>query len=326
MISTRAYLRLRRFVVGRQLREIGVWRWALLGPLALVLAGRALSVAAASAGGIWAVPVLLALLLSQVHRQRADLRFLANTGPDFRGWLAIEYALGAAPIALALFGLGLTIGRVPAPAVAGAALLTVGLAALVAWVPARGEAPRRSRRRSPFRSEAFEWVGGARASGALWLAPVLLAAAAWPPRSPLGPVLGLAVWLLVCLGHYGTPEPATMLLLAGQAPGTFLRRRLALGLWAAAAVAGPLLLVLATTAAGPAGALAVGLAWAGLLSLVILAKYAFYPSVWQIRSTQALLLGVALGLPGHPLYPVLLLVAVGGLLWQSRRRLTELLG
>ncbi len=317
---------MRRFVVGRQLREIGVWRWALLGPLALVLAGRAVSAAAGSAGGIWAVPVLLALFISQAHRQRADLRFLATAGSGFRGWLAAEYALWAVPVALALLGLGWLMGRVAPLVVVGAALLTVGLAALAAGLPARAEVPRRSRWRSPFRSEAFEWVGGARASKALWLAPALLAAAAWPPRSPLGPVLALAGWLLVCVGHYGTPEPATMLLLAGQTPGAFLRRRLALGLWAAGAVAGPLLLALATTAAGPAGALAVGLAWAGLLSLVILAKYAFYPSAWQIRSTQALLVSVALALPGHPLYPVLLLVAVGGLLWRSRRRLAELLG
>ena len=41
---------------------------------------------------------------------------------------------------------------------------------------------------------------------------------------------------------------------------------------------------------------------------------------------QALVVGVALALPGNPVYPVLLLVAVGGLLWQSQRRLRLVLG
>jgi hypothetical protein len=36
--------------------------------------------------------------------------------------------------------------------------------------------------------------------------------------------------------------------------------------------------------------------------------------------------GLALLLPGHPVYPVLLLVAVGGLIWQSQRRLRTILG
>jgi hypothetical protein len=35
---------------------------------------------------------------------------------------------------------------------------------------------------------------------------------------------------------------------------------------------------------------------------------------------------VALAMPGHPAYPVLLLVAVGGLIWQSQRRLRAVLG
>ncbi len=46
----------------------------------------------------------------------------------------------------------------------------------------------------------------------------------------------------------------------------------------------------------------------------------------HIRITQALVVGVALALPGNPVYPVLLLVAAGGLIWQSQRRLRTVLG
>jgi hypothetical protein len=69
----------------------------------------------------------------------------------------------------------------------------------------------------------------------------------------------------------------------------------------------------------------VGLALVLLLALVVLAKYAFYPNALQIRITQAALIGMALAMPGNPVYPALLLVATGGLLWQSQRRLQTLL-
>jgi len=70
----------------------------------------------------------------------------------------------------------------------------------------------------------------------------------------------------------------------------------------------------------------VGLFWLGLVGLIILTKYAFYPNALHIRTTQALVVGVALTSAGNPVYPVLLLVAVGGLSWQSQRRLRTVLG
>jgi hypothetical protein len=143
---------------------------------------------------------------------------------------------------------------------------------------------------------------------------------------PLAPVLGLVVWVLVVVGCYGVPEPLTMMALAARSPRQFLRRRLLFGVAYAALSAFPFWWLLAVGPAGLAGALAVALAWLGLVALVIMTKYAFYPNATHIRSTQALLVSIALLLPGNPVYPVLLLVAVGGLIWQSQRRLAAVLG
>lgn len=317
MPATRAYLHLRARSLGRQLRELGWLRLALLGPLLLAVLANALGRSAPHPQGRWAVPVVLAGLLLSMHRPRADLRFLSMAAPGFRRWLAAEYALLALPVALVLLAFGAW----------GAALLTLALAPLVAWAPPAREArSTRQRPRSLFRSEAFEWVSGMRASwgGLVWLG--LLALAAWQHRSPLGPVLALGAWLLVVLACYGVPEPLSMLALAARSADGFLRRRLLLGLGHGALTAAPFLWLLGCGPAGPGGALAVGLAWLALAGLLILTKYAFYPYALQIRLTQALVLGVALALPGNPVYPPLLVVSVGGLLWQSRRRLRQVLG
>ncbi|WP_460503716.1 hypothetical protein, partial [Hymenobacter agri] len=93
----------------------------------------------------------------------------------------------------------------------------------------------------------------------------------------------------------------------------------------AALTAAPFSWLLATGPAGVPGTVAVGAFWLGLAALLILTRYAFYPNVTHIRTTQALVLAVALLLVGHPIYPVLLLVAVGGLIWQSRRRMRAVL-
>ncbi|WP_310398179.1 hypothetical protein [Hymenobacter sp.] len=307
---------MRRRLLGRQLREIGWVRLAVLGPMLLAAGGRALGTAATHPRGQWAVPVGVALLLASAHRQRADLRFLATSAPDFRRWLAVEYLVWASPVALLLLVFGDW----------GASGLTLFLAPWAAALPAAREArSTRHRARSVFRSEAFEWVSGMRAGGGgAWL--VLLAAALWQHASPLGPVLALAGWLLVLLACYGVPEPVTMLVLAARGPGQFLRRRLALGLGYAALTAAPFGWLLATGPAGVGGAGAVMLAWLGLLGLLILAKYAFYPNAMHIRTIQALVVGVAMALPGNPVYPPLLLVAAGGLIWQSQRRLRAVLG
>ncbi|MDO7852275.1 hypothetical protein [Hymenobacter convexus] len=316
MIPLRAYLLLRGRLLLRLLGEVGVVRLALLGPVLAVMLGRALVLAAPHPIGQWAVPVLVALALASAHRQRADLRFLATSAPDYHWWVAAEYALVALPAAVVLLAFG---GW-------SAAALTLGLApAAAALPPARESRSTRQRAHSLFRSEAFEWVSGLRAGGH-WAWPALLAGAVWQHETPLGPGLALLGWLLVLLGSYGTPEPLAMLAVAARTPQQFLRRRLALGTGYAALTGAPFFWLLAAGPAGVGGTLAVGVFWLGLVALLILTKYAFYPNAVHIRTTQALVVGVALLLPGHPVYPVLLLVAVGGLVWQSQRRLRAVLG
>lgn len=316
MTPLRAYLHLRCRLVGRQLREVGWLRLGLLGPMLLLAVGRLFTVAATHPQGQWAVPLGLALGLASAHRQRGDLRFLATSAPAYRGWLAVEYGLWALPVAggLVLFGDW------------GAAALTLGLAPWVALLPpARETRSTHHKARSLFRSEAFEWVSGMRTGGG-WAWLVLLAGALWQHATPLGPGLALAGWLLVVLACYGIPEPVTMLVVSAQGPGPFLRRRLLLGLGYAALTAAPFFWLLAVGPARAGGALVVAVAWLVLVALLILTKYAFYPIALHIRTTQALVVIVALGLSSHPTYPVLLLVAVGGLLWQSQRRLRAVLG
>ncbi|MBF9144035.1 hypothetical protein [Hymenobacter properus] len=310
------YLLLRRRLGWRLLREIGWARLMILVPMLGLAVGRALLLAAPHPQAQWAVPVTVAALLASAHRQRADLRFLATSAPAFRRWLAVEYGLLSGPVALVLVAFGDW----------GAALLTLVLApAVAALPPARESRSTQHRARSLFRSEAFEWVSGMRAGG-LWAWPLLLAGAVWQHWSPLGPVVALVLWLLVLLACYGTPEPLTMLVLAGRTPRQFLRRRLLLGLGYAALTAAPFVWLLAAGPAGGGGAAAVALGWLGLVGLLILTKYAFYPNATHIRTTQALVVGVALLLPGNPVYPVLLLVAVGGVIWQSQRRLHRIIG
>jgi hypothetical protein len=313
----RAYLALRLRLLGRLLREIGWWRLALVGTLLGLGLLQTLETLRAHPAGCWLVPLLAGWSVATAHRQREDAQFLTGLAPDCRPWLAAEYALLALPVALGL----LLAGRAP-----GAAGLTLGLAALAAWVPpARAAAATRHRWRSPFRSEAFEWVGGMRTTKGLWLWPALVGLVAWQRAVPLAPVAALLAWLLVVAAGYGTPEPATMLALAARTPRQFLRRRLRLGLGYAALTAAPFWVVLGVGSAGWGAALAVALFWLGLLSLVILCKYAFYPNASHIRSTQSLLLAVGLLGAWHPAYPPLMLAAAGGLVWQSRRRLHALL-
>ncbi|MEL5996406.1 hypothetical protein [Hymenobacter segetis] len=309
-------MRLRVRLLGRLLREIGLLRLALLAPVLLAAGGRGLILAAPHPQGQWAVPILTFLTLGSAHRQRADLRFLFISAPHFRRWLAVEYLLLALPLALVLAIFNDW----------GAALLTLMLPATAALLPAaRDSRSTQHRARSLFRSEAFEWVSGLRGGG-LWAWPVLLAGALWQHASPLGPGVALVAWLLVLLACYGTPEPVTMLVLAAHTPVQFLRRRLGLGVVYAALTAAPFFWLLAAGPAGVGGTVAVGVFWLGLVALLILTKYAFYPNATHIRTTQALVVGVALTLFAHPVYPVLLLVAVGGLIWQSQRRLRAVIG
>ena len=316
MKAFRAYLILRLKLLGRLLREIGWLRLALLLPLVLAVLGRGVVLGAAHPLAQWSIPLLIFLTLAPAHRQRTDLVFLAINAPYFKRWLAVEYGLVALPVAaaLALFQDW------------GPALLTLAMAAAAAALPAARDRPRtRHRGRSLFRSEAFEWVSGLR-TGGQWVWPVLLAGAMWQHASPLGPGVALVVWLFVVLACYNTPEPITMLVLAARTPEQFLRQRLGLGVGFAVLTAAPFFWLLAVGPAGVAGATAVAAFWLGLVALLILTKYAFYPNTVHVRATQALVLAVALTLFAHPVYPVLLLVAVGGLIWQSQRRLRSVLG
>lgn len=311
---TVAYLRLRLRALSRLAREIGAVRLLLLLPFVIMSVGNGLAVATAHPWGRWAVPLVVAWMLLGAHRQRGDYRFLATTAPGFQTWLAWEYALLALPVAVVL---------VVRHALGPAGLLLV-LAPLVARAPPNGE-DRASRRRwrSPFRSEAFEWVSGMRATYGPGLWVILLGLASWQRASPLAPVAALLVWLLVVLACYGTAEPVFMLALAARSPGQFLRRRLLLGLGYAAATAAPFWGLLGSGPAGWGGALAVATVWLALVALLIVAKYAFYPNETHFRITQGLVLSIALLLIGSPLHPVLLLVAAIGLPWQARRRLAR---
>lgn len=316
-LAPRAYLALRLRLLGRLLREIGWWRLALVGAALALGLLQTLATLRAHPAWCWLVPPLVGWSVVAAHRRREDAPFLAALAPDCRPWLATEYGLLTLPLALGL----LLALRAP-----GAAGLTLGLAALAAWVPpARAGVATQHRWRSPFRSEAFEWVGGMRAARGLWLWPVLVGLVAWQRTVPLAPVVGLLVWLLVVAACYGTPEPAPMLALAARTPRHFLWRRLRLGLGYAALTAVPFWVVLGLGSAGWGASLAVALFWLGLVSLVILCKYAFYPNASHIRSTQALLLAVGLLGAWHPAYPPFMLAAAGGLVWQSQRRLRALL-
>jgi hypothetical protein len=311
-----AYLRMRLQLLGRLLLEIGWLRLALVGPMLALGLLQAVSSLAKQPHGLWAAPLLVAWSLLGAHRRRSDLLFLASAAPGFRPWLAAEYALLALPLAV-----GLVAGRAIGPAV-----LTLGLASVVAWAPAaRPDQATQHRWRSPFRSEAFEWVSGMRATKGVLLWPLVVGLAVWQRASPLAPVAGLVVWLLILVVCYGVPEPLSMLALAARSPRQFLRRRLGLGLGYAAGSALPLWVVLGLSTAGWGAALAVALFWLGLLSMIILTKYAFYPNASHIRSTQSLVLAVGLLGAWHPAYPPLMLVSAGGLVWQSQRRLRAVL-
>ena len=197
MNSLRAYLHMRRRLLGRLLLELGWWRLLILGVMLLAVVGKALATAAGSNYGQYAVPAALLLFVSSVHRQRADLDFLRLSAPTYRAWLAAEYALLALLVAIWL----LLLGR------PGAALLTGLLPPLAAGLPAAVPRAVRHRRRNAFRNEAFEWVSGFRAAGGWLVWAALLGLAAWQPRHPMLPALALAGWALCCTSFYGAPEP-----------------------------------------------------------------------------------------------------------------------
>ena len=309
----RAYLTLRGRLLGRALLELGWLRLLLFVPIALALlavVGQLALKAISFPHGQWLVPIGVLLLLASVHRQRTDLRFLATNAPAYRHWLAVEYGLWALPAAIILVFQGNWV-------VAGSTLV---LAPWAAAVPvSRVVRSTRHRVRSPFRSEAFEWVSGLRAGGWAW--PVLFGVALWYRANPWAPSLALSGWLLVILSQYGVPEPVTMLVFAGRSPGAFLRRRLALGFAYTALTVSPFIGLLAVGPAGLVGAFAAVLASLGVAGLIILTKYAFYPVALHMRIMQGLVICLAGSALTNPAQWLLLVAVVGRLIWQSRRRL-----
>ncbi|AII54104.1 hypothetical protein [Hymenobacter sp. APR13] len=307
----KGYLWLRLQIGGRLLAELGWWRLALLGPFLLLSVARAFVVLAPHAAGQWLVPLLVALFIVSQHRRRPDLAFLQLTAPRFRPWLAAEYGLWSFPAVAALLAFGQL----------GAALLTLGLAVAAAWLPAARPEDSKKRRRSLMRSEALELVSGLRQTAAAVWWPLLLAGAAWGRQYPEVPALALVVWLLLLAGCYGNPEPWTLLLPALRQPGAWLRRRVGLALLYLLLTAAPFAGLLALGPAGAGGAGLLLLGGAVLLTMVVLARYAFYPDALLVRLTQGAILSLTL-LAGQPVFPALLLVAFAGLLWKSRQRLS----
>jgi hypothetical protein len=309
----KAYLIMRWWVVSRQLAELGWWRLILLSLLLGLFLARALAAAAADARLQWGVPVAVASIVASAHRQRSDLVFLQITAPQYRRWVALEYGLVSLSAVLTLLAWGC----------GGSALLTLLLAAVVAWLPASKARAARSRLPSMFRSVAFEWVGGLRSvgHGLLWL--VLLAVGVWGHGGAVGPAVAMVAWL-VCVGQiYGIPEPWSMLLPSlVEAPGAWLRQRLVWGLLYFTLTAAPFIWLMGTGLAGWGGAAAL-LLWSWvMLVMILLAKYAFYPNAFLLRSIQAgvLLLGFLI-LSSNSAYAAVLTAAFIGLLLKSRRRL-----
>ncbi|WP_400191138.1 hypothetical protein [Hymenobacter sp. B81] len=313
-MALRAYLRLRARVLGRQLAELGWLRLLLLTPLVLGAIGKTLLTLAQEPAAHWLLPPMLGLVAWSGHRRRADLALLPLVAPQFRRWLAAEYLLLAGPVLAAL----LAFGHWPA------ALLTLAATPLVAWLPAaRARSARLLRRRSWFRSAAFEWVGGFRLvpGGAVWV--VLLALSSWQHRQPMVPVLAVGAWTLLVGTLFGTPEPPGMLLLTGRSPGQLLLRRLQ---WAGGyylLTATPLVVIMAEGAAGRAGAALFWVWGCVLIGLLVLAKYAFYPQATLIRLTQGGVTALVLLAGTQTVYSALLLAAALGLVLKSRHQLAS---
>lgn len=308
------YLLLRLRVLGRLFRELGWARLLVLGMFLALATGQALFTAAARPALVWLVPVAVGSLVLSLHRRRADLPFLRLSAPGFRAWLAVEYALLSLPVALILLGLG-------RPA---AALAVPLLAAVAALAPAATAGAGHGAGRSWFRSVAFEWVSLGRRwwLGLGWLA--LLAAAGATRATATGPALAVVGWLLLLLDAYGPAEPLTWLLPVLVRPTAWLRSRIGWAFLYFGLTAAPLAFLMAQSPAGLGGTLALLLWCALVLTMLVLAKYAFYPHATLSRLTQAGAVMVAVSILGsNPAYLALLMACLLGLILKSRRQLAR---
>ncbi|KAA9339645.1 hypothetical protein F0P96_03255 [Hymenobacter busanensis] len=307
----KAYLRMRATVLGRQLAELGWLRLALLVPMLLAAVGNVLVRLANQPDAHWALPLLVFGLVWSAHRRRADLAFLPVAAPHFRRWLMGEYALLSLPAAAVLLAFGHW----------DSAMLAVVLAPLAALANAATSRAARQRGRSVFRSEAFEWVCGFRQTAGWGVWAGLLGVSTWQHQQRMVPALAVLVWTLLMGMLYATPEPAHMLLLGGRSAAQVLRRRLLLAHGYYLLTVAPLLGLMAGGQAGWAGAL-LFLAW-GLvvLTMLVLAKYAFYPQATFSRLTQGGVVALALLTGTQSVYGALLLACFVGLVWKSRQQL-----
>ncbi|UOQ77009.1 hypothetical protein MUN84_21480 [Hymenobacter sp. 5516J-16] len=204
----------------------------------------------------------------------------------------------------------------------GPAVLTVALAAAVALVPAATARASRTRWPSLFRSSSFEWVSGSRRPGLglAWLG--LLAGAAATRHTATGPALAVVGWLLLLLNIYGPAEPQAWLLPVLRTPSQWIRNRVGWGLLYFGLTVAPLVGIMAQSPAGVGGSAGL-LLWCGLVvTMIILAKYAFYPHATLARLTQAGAVVVGFSILGsNPAYLALLAACFVGLLLKSHRRL-----
>jgi len=308
------YLRLRFRVLGRLFRELGWGRLLVLGIFLVLATGQALFTAAASAMLVWLVPVVVGGFVLSLHRRRSDLDFLRISAPSFRAWLAAEYLLLSLPVALVL------LGRCrPAAALAVSLLAAVAALAPPATVSASCGAGR-----SWFRSVAFEWVSVGRRwwMGPSWLA--LLVAAGATRATATGPALAVVSWLLLLLDTYGPAEPLAWLLPALTRPTVWLRSRIGWAFLYFGLTVAPLAFVMMRSPAGWGGTLALLLWCALVLTMLVLAKYAFYPHATLSRLTQAGAVVVAVSILGsNPAYVALLTACLLGLILKSRRQLAR---
>jgi hypothetical protein len=308
------YLRLRLRLLARLLRELGWWRLVGLGTLLLLVLGRALLLATARQQLAWLVPLAVGALILSLHRSRADTGFLQLSAPEFRGWLAAEYALLSLPVALVLLGRGRVLF----------ALLVPLLAATVALAPVAAVSAGQKPARSLFRSVAFEWVSVARRwwLGLGWV--VLLAVAVATRGTATGPALAIVSWLFLLLETYGPAEPLMWLLPALGQPGAWLRNRIGWAWLYFGLTIAPMAFVMLRGPAGTGGTLGL-LAWcAVVLAMLVMAKYAFYPHARLSRLTQAGAVLVAVAILGsNPAYVALLIACFLGLILKSRQRLAR---
>ena len=303
------YLLLRLKLLGRELVEVGWLRLLLLGPMLLAALLEALRLTAKMPPSQWLLPFVGAGMCWAIHRQRPDLAFLHGAAPNSRRWLLAEYTLLQLPIVGVLLARGAWL-----PAALALALVPL-ITHTSGWRPTL---PARKKTNS-WRSEAFEWVSGYRKTGA-WLIWLLgFGVAAWQ-RHSTGAALVPIVWTLVVSFFYFTPEDPLMLLQYPGRSGGFLRRKLGLALGFYLLTSLPFAVLLGTGAVTWGGVLAL-LLWGSLvLTMVILAKYAFYP---HAEPMQAGVIGLALLVAVNSVYVALLAAAGGGLIWKSRRHLRQ---